>query len=515
MSALLQPEVKEELTTLDAKTVESIRNECRRNLYFLSKSILGRPDVNLRTHGLMCRFMVEEPSNKRLLLMPRGHLKTAVATIDDSVRLVLCDPDERVLFGNEIDGTATATMNECKAHFEKNEVLKLFFPEYIHPRFNGAGIKWSNDGAFLPNRTINDKTPSFMSVGVGGAITGMHFTRMKLDDLIGFESKESPTVMSKTKKWIDNLEPLLVSPQYFMDFIGTRWIPDDIYAYIMQLFSGLAILTRSCIENDEPIFPTFGDGRPRFTMEFFDNLREKQPDVYYAQYENNPISGGQRDFQPSRVRDFWLRNGRVVYKDNSVEKSWALGELDVVIIADPAGDKTNAVRDSTKRNDDAAIEVIGVSPEDQVFSLDNFSARTDPTQYVDKLFELCMKWRPRVLGIEQVGLATTLHYFNKKCKDAKTYFRTEALRPKNRVKHDRIRKTLEPVISTDRLFVPMGQRQLRDQIMFFPNIKEDGLIDCVAYYPELARVGTRAQEERAAKSRIEDLLSQRNPYTGY
>lgn len=507
----------EELTALDGPTVERIRSRCKSDLYFLSKSVLGRPDVNLRTHGLMCRFLVEEPANKRLLLMPRGHLKTAVATVDDSVRLALNDPDARILFANEIDGTATAIMNECKAHFEKNQVLKMFFPEYIHARFQGPGIKWSNDGAFLPNRVLNDKTPTFMSVGVGGAITGMHFTRIKADDLIGFEAKDSPTVMERTKKWIDNLEPLLVAPAYIMDFIGTRWTMDDIYAHIMAGFPELAVMTRGCIENDEPIFPLNGNGSERFTMHFYDILRATKPDMFYSQYENNPQTGGRRDFQGNKVRDFWIHNGRVCFKENGLEKSWAIAELDRVVLADPSGDKSNATNGAVaiKKNDDAGIVVAGVSPRDDVFVLESISQKYTPTQFVDRLFEICCKWRPRVIGIEQAGLSTTLHYFQLKCKLAKTYFRAEPLRPKNRVKNDRIRTNLEPVISTDRLFISRDQRILKGQVDFFPNIKEDAVLDCLGYYPEIALVGTKAATDKERDKRVDDLLGQRNPITGY
>lgn len=512
----LTAEATEEASALDSKTVEYIRERCRTDLYFLSKSILGRPDVNLQTHGLMCRFIVEEPSNKRLLLMPRGHLKTAVATVDDSVRLTLKDSNARILLANEIDGTATSIMNEIKQHFEKNQTLQMFFPEYIHERFAGPGIRWSSDGAFLPNRTINDKTPTFMSRGVGGAVTGMHFTRIKADDLIGFDSKESPTVMESTKRWIDNLEPLLVAPSFIMDFIGTRWTMDDIYAYLMESFPSLAVMTRGAIENNEPIFPRNADGSPRFTMEFYDEMRLLRPDMFYSQYENNPQTGGRRDFEGHRVRDFWIENGRVVYANSTgVQSSWAIRELDIVAIADPSGDKTNATNPNTKKNDDAGIEVVGVSPSEQVFSLESVSQRSNPTEFVDRLFDACLKWRPRVVGIEQAGLATTLHYFQLKCKSHKTYFRTEALRPKNRVKHDRIRTTLEPVISTDRMFVPKAQRILRSQLDFFPNIKEDAVLDCLAYYAELAHVGTKAISDKERNKRVDDLLAQRNPLTGY
>jgi len=109
-----------------------------------------------------------------------------------------------------------------------------------------------------------------------------------------------------------------------------------------------------------------------------------------------------------------------------------------------------------------------------------------------------MKWRPRVIGIEQAGLSTTLHYFQLKCKLAKTYFRAEPLRPKNRVKNDRIRTNLEPVISTNRLFISRDQRVLKSQVDFFPNIKEDAVLDCLGYYPEIALVGTKAEKDKIA-----------------
>jgi hypothetical protein len=46
-----------------------------------------------------------------------------------------------------------------------------------------------------------------MTIGVGGAITGFHFTRIKGDDLIGIEAARSPAKMKEAIDWTDNIEP--------------------------------------------------------------------------------------------------------------------------------------------------------------------------------------------------------------------------------------------------------------------------------------------------------------------
>jgi hypothetical protein len=98
------PELMEEVKALPSDQRTYLREVSKSDLYTLSKGILGYKDLNPETHGAFCRFIEGEKKLRRLALMPRAHLKSTIATISDSIRLVLLDPDEtRLLIAGELN----------------------------------------------------------------------------------------------------------------------------------------------------------------------------------------------------------------------------------------------------------------------------------------------------------------------------------------------------------------------------------------------------------------------------
>lgn len=460
---------------LGDRQLKLLRDTARNDLFFLASGILGYKDVNIYTHGPLCRFLALEPSSRRLVLMPRGHLKSTLCTIADSVRLALRNPDEcRILIMNETEDNAIGFLAEIKAHFVQNEMLRTLFPELIPEKVSGPGSTWSATMASL-KRGTGYKEGTWSAVGGKTAAVSRHFTHIKVDDIIGLEAKRSPTVMKAAIEVIDNLDPLLINlDEDTIDFIGTRKLIHDAYAHVMRLYEGeLKIYRRSPIEDGKPIFPQ------KFTVERLLRIKELRPEFYAAEYENDPVGRGVRDFDVGKVKRFvFANNGDVVYKDDAGElRRWPLEQLNIVIAADPNSGELTAP-------DFAGVIVSGVSPDDQVFVLETWSDRVTPTDIVDKIFELAKRWHPSVVGIEQAGQQSTRFYFAKKAREEGQNFQVIPLKPKNRDKPTRIRNSLEPIINAGRLFLLDSQTTLRRQIEFHPDLENDDEIDPLAYGTE-------------------------------
>lgn len=510
---LSHEELHEEIKGASSSVLDQLRWFAKNNRFFLAKGVLGYKDVNERTHADLCRFLDEETSIRRLTLMPRGTLKTTISTIAGTVEDIIRDPLEaRTLIAHENALVASSIMEEAKAHFTNpGSNLVLMFPELLVTKTQGQGITWNSEMATIPIGGRIHKDPHMLCAGVGTTVTGRHFTKIRPDDLIGFDAKESQAEMEFAIRWAKNLTALLVNPsEHIIDFVGTHWKPEDLYFKIIEYFGEqMAVFSRGCWHEDgNSIFPS------RLTKAFLDHLRIDDPEQYYAQYENNPIEGGKRDFA-QKPYDFTVQQGYIVYTFQGVQKRIHLDHCDRFIIADPAGDKTFTKGASRNKSDLAAIVALAVAPDDCLFVLQSESRRYTPTQFVDRIYELANIWRPRIIGIEQVALSTTLHYFNEKLRTSKQFWTTEPLRPKNRNKKDRIRLALQPKLAHGRLFVPMAARTLRSQIDFFPNITEDGEIDCVAYFNELARTPSMPETDEEVEKIIKDTMSARNSVTGY
>lgn len=502
-----QNELLEEIASLNTSQVEQLRKRARRDLYFLSKGIIGFEQVNPRTHGGLCRFMDSDPALRRLLLMPRGHLKSSIATVADSVRLALDDPDNcRILIANETATGAETFLRLIKQQFESNSVLRALFPELIPTRFQGQGVTWAAHQASIVRNSIH-ASPTWRAIGVGGAAVGYHFSRIKCDDLIGLEADDSPAVMKEAIDWNDNIEPLLTNDKVdVIDWIGTRRKRHDLYSHVMSNYSGrLHVYTREAIEHDEIIFPEM------HTWDKYKGLMENQPRVWFAQYCNNPQAEGQTDFPGEKIRSFSFSAdfSEVQFVDpRGVAKKWRLDQLDRVLCADPNSGAKLAP-------DDAAIVAVGVSPDDEAFVLHADSGKWSPSEFVDVIFRVAVRWKVRVVGIEQAGQQNTEHYFRLKSEREKRWWRIEPLKHGNKNKEERIRKSLEPLIHLGQIYLQASQTKLRQQILDFPDLELFDQIDALAYFPRIARRPLKEEDEEESKKVISLALRRRSRRTGY
>ena len=529
------PELMEEVRGMSSGMIEGLRNKARHDRFFLAKGVLGYQDVNPYTHGPMCRFIEDRTKKRRMGLAPRGHLKSTLWTITDSIGLALEDPEEcRILIVNEIEDNATGFLSEIKAQFENNELLRELFPELVPERFVGPGSRWAAARACLKRSTAY-KEWTWSAIGVGGAITSRHFTHIKCDDLIGFSARESPAVMKYAVTYAKSLEPLLVDMDVnLIDFIGTRWAMYDLYHEMLQAYQeDLAYFSREDIEyvpeldpevlaeaGFQKLYPeidvreVIGTLQPIFPRKFslgrLHRLSVIDPVLYYAQYKNNPIADGVKDFDAGKLRWFDFDSmGQVVYRDTEGKlQRWDRDQLDIVMACDPNSGELTAP-------DFPAIIVGAISPRGQVFIFDAWSRRVQPDAFVDQIFAMWQRWQPRVLGIEKAGQQQTSFYFKKKAKDLGVYIYTEELKPRNRQKAERIRKALQPLVNQGNMFVRKSQTTLRHQVQFHPDLENDDELDCAAYLTELFRTPLSRREVEDEEEAAQRVLQRRSKLTGY
>lgn len=525
-------ELLEEVRGMSETQREALRTACKKDRYFLARGVLGYADVNPYSHGPLCRAVEDKSCNRRMFLEPRGHLKSTIATITDEVGDALADPEEyRSLIVNEIEENAIGFLSEIKAHFENNEILRDLFPDLLPKKFGGPGSKWSTHKACL-NRLTAYKEWTWTAAGVGKALAGNHYKKIKCDDLIGFEAGESPAAMRFAVKFAKALEPLLISMEEdFIDFVGTRWAIYDLYREMLNLYGDeMAYFAREDIEivpdlpekvlreagfrfedpaeiigTPQPIFPA------KFSLKLLARMARIDPVLYYAQFKNNPIADGIKDFNATKLQWFdFDRAGNVVYRDPISRHllRWPRGQLDIVMTCDPNGGELTA-------KDLPAIVVSAYSPTDQIFVFDTWSRRVQPDTYVERIYDMWEQWQPRILGIEKAGQQSSLFYFKKLARDRKVYINVEPLHHKNRDKSERIRKALQPSINQGKVYIRKAQTTLQHQVRFHPDLDNDDEIDALAYATELYVRPLKKEESDEEESAVNTVLAMRSKTTGY
>lgn len=528
----VNPELVEEVKGMPSSIKDHLREQCKTDRFFLASGILGYQDVNPYTHGPFINFLEDKRLKRRMGLMHRGSLKSTLGTIVDCVGEALTDPEEcRMLIVNEIEENAIGFLSEIKAHWENNELLHELFPELIPKRFGGPGSRWSTHKACLPRKTAY-KEWTWQAVGVGSAIVSRHYTHIKFDDVIGFEARQSPAAMRYAIAYVKSIEPQLVDMDAnFVDWIGTRWAIFDVYREVLNMYGeDIAYFAREDIERVpedasddlllsagfkgdldkirgtlQPIFPR------KFSLKALNRLATIDPVLYYAQFKNNPIADGVKDFNADKIRWFdFDSSGNVVYRDNNgFLRRWTREQLDVVMACDPNSGDLLAT-------DLPSIVVAAFSPEDQLFVFDNWSKRCQPDTFVEQIYNMWEVWQPRVVGIEKAGQQTTNFYFKKLAHERKMYIQVEELKPKNRQKSERIRKGLQPIVNQGNLYLLKRNSQaIQHQIRFHPDLNNDDDIDALEYTTELARRPTSEKDREDEKEAEKKILAGRSKITGY
>lgn len=528
----VSPELVEEVKGMSSTLKESLRHQAENDRYFLASGILGYADVNPYTHGPYIKALEDKSKKRRMFLMHRGSLKSTIGTIVDSVAEGLANPEEcRILIVNEVEENAIGFLSEIKAHFENNELLHELYPELIPKRFGGPGSRWSTHKACLPRKTAY-KEWTWRAVGVGSAIVSQHYTRIKFDDVIGFEARQSPAAMKYATDYVKAIESQLVNmDEDIVDWNGTRWAIFDVYREVLSMYGeDMAYFAREDIEmvpedaSDElllaagfkgdldkirgtlqPIFPR------KFSLKSLHRLSVIDPVLYYAQYKNNPIADGIKDFNANAIQYFdFDYSGNVVYRDpkTGILRRWPRESLDVVMACDPnSGELTST--------DLPAIVVAAYSPEDQIFVFDSWARRVLPDTYTERIYDMWEQWQPRVVGIEKAGQQTVNFYFKKLAKERKQFINVAELKPKNRDKATRIRRGLAGVINQGNLYCRKHQTTLVHQVRFHPDLDNDDEIDGLEYTTELFIRPDTQEETEAADAAVKKVMQARNKVSGY
>lgn len=502
----LLPEQREELQSLTETDWKKLRIKAQTNLYFLAKGVLGYTQVEEGAHLALCAFMTREKLNRRLVLMPRGHLKTTICTISDSIRLALCNPNIQILIQNETFDNASLMLQELQAHWEKGEMLRKLFPELVPARFSGPGTDWSKVASSIV-RTSTSRMSTWTASGSGGSPQSQHFHVIKVDDLIGKRHKDSAKEMLGANNWVDEMTPLLDRLDDQIDFYGTRKTLEDTYAYIQKSYGdGLAIFFREPIENGQPIFS-------KMPLKELERIMNQTPEVWAHDFMNNPIGKGGLDWGQGILRTYSISDDlQTITLQHHITGEivkWDKRELDIVITVDTNSGKKHAP-------DKPAIVVSAITPDDQIIVLECWAERVQPDDKLVEIHRLCMKWKPRVCGIEDTGQTTELFYFEKYCMKEGQYWELRPLKPENKDKEIRVRAALDTPLKGRRIYVLPTMKSLINQIQLFPQLAVHNWdeIDALAYGPMLYQPGLTLKDIEREEENEAKILQFRG-LTGY
>lgn len=468
----------------------------KKDFYFFLEDALEMKGLSPTFHGEMADFMMAKGNNK-LVLAPRGHLKSTIITFGYALWRLMQNPDLRILIANYKLENAKSFLMQIKTVFQDSETFNFFYAPVI-PDLKKT--RW-NESQILIRRTKNMKEGSIEVTGVGGEVTGKHFDLIIYDDVVGPENIATLEQVQKLRTWFNQMQAIL-EPDGDQVLVGTRWHFADLYGFIMDnMADQYSVFHKGVYAADgSPVWPE------KFTAERVENIRkrmESDPNsgrqMFVAQYLNQVIDEKNASFKRTLMRFF------------------SPGEeptnLAVSIAVDPAiSEKETADR--------TAFTVRGVDEKGQWWILETIARRgVTPTEIVDKLFELYAKYSEKysvdAIGVEAQAYQKSLMYaIQDEMKKRGVFFNLVELGNWRSSKELRIKGLIPRYDMGMILFRKPGTGDdseiLVDELLRFPKSPNDDAIDSLSFHLNLQVEPGPSYERQASED--QEIVNGRDRY---
>ena len=208
--------------------ITHLQELCKTDLRFLCKNVLHMTFWEDSLHNDLVREL-NLSDKKKLILMPRGHLKSTIVTVGWSIQQVLKDFNIRILITNAVWDMAKKFLREINGLLTTKSNLSDLFGQ-----FDGVGSKFTEAGLTIAQRTSGVITaPTVSTAGIETALAGNHYDIIIHDDLVEESNINTPEQIQKVIRFYQNSLDLL-DPGGIMIIIGTRWAMTDLYGHLIE-----------------------------------------------------------------------------------------------------------------------------------------------------------------------------------------------------------------------------------------------------------------------------------------
>jgi hypothetical protein len=201
-----------------------IAAELKGSLFALCRAGLRYKDINKRTHGSIIKTL-ESDSRRKLICVPRGCLKSSLACVAYPIRLLLNNPDLRILIDSELYTNSATFLREIKGHLT-SKLFTSIFGEF-------KSSTWNESEIIIKQRTKNLKEASITVGGVGTTKVGQHYDVIIGDD---YNSPNNTNNKENAEKVINHykMNTSILENDGTYVVIGTRYSELDLIGHIIR-----------------------------------------------------------------------------------------------------------------------------------------------------------------------------------------------------------------------------------------------------------------------------------------
>ena len=544
-------------------------------LFLFATQIFGYRDLTTNLHLPISRFLgkwgmsettksgtiwhpptetdgqVTDSWRRLMVCIPRECFKTSMATRAMSLWTLARNPDATIGIFNEKEENAKSWIDAICEVVESSILFQLIWRDMIPQgigfwdkakgRSRPRGLKWGSTGIKFERPTIGIPELSIEPHGIGGAVTGKHYTHKILDDIIGEKAATSVAIMQDAISWIDHSRPLERPAENGQELVvHTPWAYADVYAHMLKKWKDdYKVHKRHLLENENGE-PDTVNGKSIFPQKISTQkarqMMKADPFVFHSQYQCVPRAGRTLDFD-----DSWFRFGSLTYSGKepvfAIDKKYydpeiydleaqvpadgpprliPLSWMEKAIIFDPIPGKESERRKETYCRH--GLVAVGVDPWGRRFCLESERSDLNETEVCHRVLELSQKWGVDSIGIEAVN---AFHLYGPLIsllseRDWDGYLPNLIyVEPEGRQKDQRIRQDLGPMHQNGFWYYNReGTSEAIQELTEFPHSQFKDVSDAQSYTDKVCQRPSTPEEARSAWYN-ERVTDQSRGLTGY
>ena len=444
---------------------DRMKELAKADLFFLAKGVLGFDQVSESFHLPFCKFL-QQPSKRKLTVLPRGFFKTTLATKSLAIFHSLRDPLIAQLIVCQKEGNANAILDDIREQWDRNDVLRGFFPELLPTSEN----RWSSQRALLmrPRGEMSQQECTYESAGIGTQLQSRHFDKIYADDLIvakkdqvtGVWMKPSDEDISKAVGWHKMAYGLMrnvMDCEYLQTM--TRWCPSDLYDYLSKNEPDQwdTYLKSAITPEGEAAFPG------KYPLKALERIKQDQGSYMFStQYLCYPLDPEMQMFNS-------LYN---IYRDRRLKK---LKFQHIIAAIDPAIGKDRQACPT-------ALVVVGCTEEGKRYLLHVINDRLNPTEQVDAVFTAWERFHFKRLVVETTAYQDSLRfYIEERMKKEGRLFRIIEAKPGKAQRKEARIEGMQPSFKNGWWYVGAWMLEAQDQLDKYPLGSFRDILDALAY----------------------------------
>ncbi len=462
--------------------ITAFRSLILNDLFFIIYFVMEVPIANKKFVVNACRDVEEGPPTKTVDIWARGHFKSTIITVAETVQYAVKYPNRCTCIFSYKKSAADKFLDSVRKTLEMPIMYKCF-PDVLYENPLSESPSWSLQNGVTIKRSGKSRGESTVEASglVEGMLTGKHFERRIYDDVETDDTADNPDQMNKCFSKFEMSNYLGMPADKSIGLAPVERIIGTYYSHC-----GALIQIRDTKDIHERLVYTT-------RLKPATDNGEIDGDPVFFSYEELDKEKTKMHFNSQMLCDPTPLSTRALHSEylQDIDSEFIPKNTYDFMLIDPAGD------DTTGDGDCWAIMVVGVDPHtdkigaSNVYIKDMILSPLSESEAPDEIVRMYLRAGIiEQVGVEKVALSTTeMHVSAALAKRGKRVTvenkRLVLLKPAGRNKVRRIEAALAWPLDNGKLFMSkdipsMYRQKLRMEMDGFPFAHPDGL-DALAY----------------------------------